>query len=488
MTDMSQLQLRPYQRWCVDFIKTRPAAGLFLPMGMGKSLIVLTALYELNPTEPVLVIGPKATIKSTWPEEVEKWGFPLRMHSLTEDENSKRLSAEDRHALINSVADRPPAIWTIHRDLVADLVESLPGTWTIPASKKGKENVPKSQMTFTPDYFPFKTVVIDESQSFKSYNSNRFRRLAAARPHIHRVIEMSGTPNPQGLTDLFSQIFLLDQGARLGQNITQFRNQFMMPGRVTNSEGYPVKWDPLPGAEQRVFSLIRDIVVSLPILKDIMPPSMVLDVSVKLSPSEYKTIAKMKKDLVLSLEDGDVVAANAGVLSSKLQQMASGTVYLEDKSYSVIHSRKMPVLDAIIEDAASPVLVLYFFKSDATELEKHFANTDVNFQVFDGSREMKEAWCRREIDVMALQPASACHGLNLQAGGHTMVWYTMTWNSEHYQQANARLVRPGQTEPVQIYRLLAENTIDKRMVDTQAIKKAGTDALIEAVKLELDID
>ncbi len=482
------VQLRPYQRWCIDFIKSRPSAGLFLPMGMGKSLIVLTALYELNPTDPVLVIGPKATIASTWPEELEKWGFPIRMRSLTEDERGKRLSNDARHELINSVADLPPAIYTINRELVPDLVECLPGTWVQPRTSNPDNLPPKSQWSFKPHDFPFKTVIIDESQSFKSYKSRRFKRLAEARPYIHRVIEMSGTPNPQSLEDLFSQLYLLDMGQRLGHNISSFRDRFMMPaGSLVNAQGYPLTWKPLPGGDQMVFDLIKDVVVSLPVLKDIMPPSEVLDVPVKLNRKIHSLLAKLKKELVMSLDGGDVVAANAGVLAAKLQQMASGTVYLEDGSYEVLHKRKLEVLDAIIEYAASPVLVAYYFKSDAEELTKHFADQDLAFEIFDGSPEMKQRWCNRKIDVMAIQPASAGHGLNLQSGGHTFVWYTMTWNSEHYQQANARLVRPGQTESVQIYRLIAEHTIDGRIAEVLAGKKAATDALIDAVKAELDV-
>lgn len=475
---MTLPELRPYQRACVDFVKTRPGSGLFLPMGLGKSLVTLTALYELNPPHHVLVIGPKPVVESTWPAECEKWGFPIRFRSLTKDEKGRRLSKDDRHALYRDVASMPPTVWTLNREMVTDLVLSLPGRW------RGKPN----ESAYVPEW-PFGTLVIDESQSFKSYSSRRFKLLQPVVPQTERRILLSGTPNPQGLEDLWSQLYLIDGGVRLGDCITRFREAFMLPGHVKNPEtGYPVGWTPRPGAEDEVFDRISDVVVSLRALEGVIPPETVIDVPVEISPKERALYERFKRDAVLEFADDeghvDAVAVNAAVLASKLQQMASGTIYLEDGTYEVIHSRKMPVLDAIVDYAGSPVLVAYKYRSDLAELTHHFEGSDVSFEVFDGTPEMVERWNARKISVMAIQPQAAGHGLNLQFGGHTLVWYTLDWALEPYLQCNARLTRSGQADPVQVYRLITRGTNDERVAERLADKNVSQQALLDAVRAE----
>lgn len=462
------MQLHEYQETAVDFILKNPYCGLFLDMGLGKTLITLTALSRMKMTNHVLIIAPKNIARSTWLDEIKKWNFDFRTKSFLVDENGKDLKPNVRHTMYKNVLNEPPTIYFINREKITDLTEYAP----VLNNKK---------------VWCFPTVVIDESQSFKSYNSERFKALKTVRPCISRLIELTGTPIPNGLMDIWSQIYLLDQGQRLCKNITGYRNKFFRPTLYV--QNHPVKWEPLPGAEDWIYKSISDITISMKNTNLNLPPVTYNNITVHLSSSEMNVYKKMLKTSVLKFDDDTVIsAANAAVLQAKLSQMASGALYTnpETKEYKKIHSRKVEQCEYIINNTDSPVMIAYHFQSDKDMILKYFAkNKEINPIVFDGTPEMLKAWNRREIKVLLIQPASAGHGLNFQEGGHTLIWYTIPWSLEHYQQTNARLYRQGQKEPVIIHHLSTEHTVDQKIAESLMQKDFTQEKLLDAVKIAL---
>lgn len=464
--DLNNPPLHQYQRYACNFIISHPFCGLFLTMGLGKSFTTLMALYRINPKHHVLIIAPKNIARSTWIDEIEKWGIPLRYQSLIVKDNGKPLSKKDREALYEQTLNQPPTIYFINRELVSDLVDYMTHRRKTPV-------------------WPFANIVIDESQSFKSYKSARFKALKLVRPAIKRIILLTGTPTPNGLMDLWSQIYLLDGGKRLGKNITTYRNTFFRPGTIVN--GYPVNWIPIYGAEQEIYRRISDLVISVKNTKLKLPTITYNNVFVHMDDSEKALYDRMKRDQVLPLDSGDITAANAAVLSAKLSQMASGALYIDDEHhYKVIHEKKLEQTAYIIRNTDSPVIVAYHFKSDLDLLQQYLTKEGLNPTVFDGSPDMIHQWNNRQIPVLLLQPASAGHGLNLQQGGHTLIWYTVPWSLEEYLQCNARLYRQGQTEPVIIHHILTAKTIDSHILQAIDKKDMSQNALLDAVKAELN--
>lgn len=455
------VQLHDYQRYAHDFIMQHPYVGLFLDMGMGKTLTTLSALYDLNPHGHVLVIAPKNIARSTWLDEIEKWNLPLRTRSLIVNERDRPLTKKQRLELYAEAPSQPPTIYFINRELICDLVKNTP-RWCYPV------------------------VVIDEAQSFKSYKSERFKALKKVRPDIQRLIELTGTPSPNGLMDLWSQIYLLDQGERLGRTITQYRNEFFNPGLIVN--GYPVKWTLKPGAEQEIYRRISDIVISMKNTdaKLNLPKLTMNEVFVHMEPKERKLYDTMKRDFVLNFgDDMDVIAANSAVLSAKLRQMASGALYVDDQhNYKIIHRRKLEHIAYLLRGTSSPVIIGYHFQTDRIMLETYLTSLGFDVRTFDGTAAMIRAWNAGEIQVMLLQPASAGHGLNLQQGGHTLIWYTIPWSLEEYQQTNARLYRQGQTQPVVIHHVMTKGTIDEQVLRAIHKKDFSQAQLIDAVKAQ----
>lgn len=457
---------------CQDYIVTH------------NTLSTLELLWELNPHYHVLIIGPKPVIRATWNDEIEKWKFPFRTKSLIVNDKNKKLKVDERHALYKSIQDMPhPAIWLINREMVCDLVDHLP-------KKNGK------------CIWPFKMVILDEAQSFKSYKSKRFKALRSVSPQIHRLIELTGTPTPNGLEDLWPLIYLIDQGQRLGTSISAYRANFLMPTKRT-PQGVPIGWIPLPGSDKIIHQLVSDITVSLPDIITKMPAVTYDNRMVQLSDNERKLYKKLVKDSVLEFTNGDeVVAANAAVLQAKLSQLASGALYVNHTTeYQEIHRRKIDETLHIIDNAGSPVLVAYHFKSDKEMLVKYlrevldpptlpknmpFNDKRSAVQVYDGSPDMVHRWNNGEIQVMLVQPASAGHGLNLQDGGHTLVWYTLPWSLEHYLQTNGRLHRQGQKYPVIIHRIMVEKTVDTQILSALTKKDLSEKALLQAVQLTID--
>lgn len=434
------------------------------------TLTVLEGLYELNPQGHVLVIGPKPVMKATWADEIAKFGFPFRTNSLIVDERGRQRKRDDRHALYRDLASMPPSIWFLNREMVCDLIENLP--------RRGKAVE-----------WPFPVVVIDEAQSFKSYSAKRFKALAAMRPAISRIVELSGTPTPNGMEDLWPLMYLLDGGERLGDCITRYRERYFYPDPyIRTPQGYPAKWHLQEGADKLIYDAVGDLVISMRNIASTMPTVTYNDIHLEMGKDEWALYKELMKESVLEFEEGhQVVAANSAVLQAKLLQLASGALYLDgtNTTWQEVHHLKLDAVMDIVSNAGSPVLVAYWFKSDRKMLEDRFAAEGVQFAAFDGSPQMVHDWNARKIPVMLVQPASAGHGLNLQQGGHTLVWYTLTFNLEHYIQTNARIYRQGQPDPVIIHRLIVNRTVDEKVALALEQKTDAQDAFTDAVRYAL---
>lgn len=444
-------KLHNYQEYAKDFILENKKCGLFLDMGLGKTVTSLTAIDILMndylDIGKVLVIAPKNVAENTWTDEVQKWehlrGLKVTCISGTAVKRRKALDEE---------AD----IYTVSRDNVVWLVDELKKDWK------------------------FDTLIIDELSSFKNPSSKRFKKLKTVTPFFDRVIGLTGTPAPNSYMDLWSQIYLLDRGERLGKNITAFRRQFFN----AYSRGMYVEYELKEGAKEKIDDLISDICVSMKskdYLKDLKEP-IIIDYKVKLDNKEFKLYRDMAKEAVAEVTENDkVVALSAAVVTNKLLQMANGTVYGEDKKPFKIHERKLETLDDILEQAQNEnILVFYNFQSDLENILLKFPEA----KKFEGREDIRN-WNNGKIRMLLLHPASAGHGLNLQQGGSIIVWYGLTWSLELYLQANARLVRQGQKEVVRIYRLISEKTVDERVIETLNGKKYKQDELLEKLKADL---
>ncbi len=403
---------------------------------------------------------------------MEKWRINANVVSLIVNSKGKQLSRQQRLALYEDISTHPPAFYFIGREMICDLVD-----WHI------KNKRP----------WPFPTMIIDELQSFKSHATRRFKAVKSIMPFVQRFIGLTGTPIPNGLMDLWAEIYLMDQGKRLGKNITAYRSSFFYPKRVINN--ITVEWGIKSGADTDIYNRISDIVISIknPSIK--LPAITYNDIKCHMTPDETQAYKMLLKTNVLDVlaEDGKQVAveaSNAAVLSAKLRQMASGTLYTDEQhNYAVIHKHKLEQLYHIITNTNSPILIAYHFKSDEIEIKKYLESQNITVTKFDGSPEMIHAWNRGEIPVLLLQPQSCGHGLNLQEGGHTIVWYTVPVSLELYIQLNGRLYRQGQKYPVMIHHLITQNTIDTRLLKNLENKDRSEKALIDAVAASLsDID
>ncbi|EAE5023174.1 DEAD/DEAH box helicase [Listeria monocytogenes] len=443
--------LHEYQNYSKNWIIDHPAAGLLLDMGLGKTLTTLMAINELKydylEIDSVLVIAPLKVAQKTWSDEVGKWS---QLSHLTVSKiigpEKKRLGA------LNAKAD----IYLINVEQVVWLVEHFGRKW------------------------PFKMVVIDELSAFKNPQAKRFKALRQVRPLIKRVVGLTGTPAPNSLIDLWPQMYLLDRGERLEKHVTKYRNKYFTAGQ---HNGYMVySWALRPGAEDIIFEKINDLCISMK-AKDYLrlPPRTDNIIEVSMSEKEMNNYKVLEKDLVLSLPEGDVIAVNAAVLSNKLLQLAGGAIYDEDKNVQLIHDRKLEALENIIEESqGEPILIFYYFKHDLERLKTRFKNL-----VTLESDETIDDWNNRKIQLLAVHPKSAGHGLNLQQGGHVAVWFSLPWSLEYYQQANARLARQGQENAVIVHHLVAKNTLDERVIKVLQGKENGQNALLEAVKAKI---
>lgn len=460
-----KIPLHDYQIFAKNFMLQHPYAGLFLKMGLGKTSIVLEGLYELNPKGHVLIIAPKTIARCTWINEIKKWNIPFRTQSLIVNKKGKNLSKKKREEIFDTIPTAPPTVYFINRDLVSKLVDYFPGNkWCFPI------------------------VVIDESQSFKSYSSMRFKKLASVRPYMFRLIELTGSPAPNGLMDLWSQIYLLDMGTRLGRNITQYRDVYFNPG-LKSPAGYPITWNLKFGAKEAIYERIGDITISMENKYIKLPELTFNDIYVELEDDEKKRYREFAKTYILDLKNGEQIeAANAAVLQAKLSQMASGAIYTQKNSheYEKIHEHKLEMCEYIVNNTDDNVLIAYHFQSDKDMLLNYFKEHDLEAVTFDGTPEMEQAWNRKEIPIMLVQPASCGFGLNLQDGGATLIWYTIPWSLEHYEQMNARIYRQGQTQPCVIHHLMTRHTVDDKILKAIHKKDISQSELMDAIAATFD--
>ena len=440
-----------YQSYATEFILEHAESAVFLDMGLGKSVITLTAIRELcldrYEVSKVLVIAPLRVARDTWSTEIKKWDH---------------LKGLTYSVVIGSVTERKEAlkkkahIYLINRENVSWLIE-----------ESGHP-------------FDFDMVVIDELSSFKSYQAKRFRSLLKVRPKVKRIVGLTGTPSSNGLMDLWAEFRVLDLGKRLGRFITHYRNNYFQPDKRNGMVIYSYK--PLPGAEDAIYEQISDMTISMKAVDHLnMPECIFNEVRVTLSDTEKDKYDTLRDDLILSIGDSEIDAANAASLSNKLSQMANGAVYRADQSVQEIHDHKLDALEDLIEAAnGKPVLVAYWFKHDLERIKARFKVREIK-----SSKDITD-WNEGKIPVAVIHPASAGHGLNLQAGGSTLIWFGLTWSLELYQQTNARLWRQGQkSETVVIHHIVTADTIDELILKALHRKEKTQNALIDAVRVTL---
>lgn len=438
-----------YQQFATDFILNQSICCLMLDMGLGKTVITLTALWQLAldsfDVSRVLVIAPKRVAEDTWPKELAKW------EHLTGLTSSLVLgSAAERKAALQKKA----FLYIINRENVAWLVKN--------------------------HYWDFDMVVIDELSSFKSNKAERFKAMKKVRPMVTRIVGLTGTPAPNTLLDLWPQMYLMDMGQRLGRFIGGFRDRFFLPDKRNREIIYSYK--PREGAEDAIYALISDICISMKAADYLdMPERIDNRIEVSMSPKERKLYDDFQKDMVLSIGDEELDAANAAALSNKLLQMANGAVYGEDKTVIPIHDRKLDALEDLVEAAkGKPLLVAYWYKHDLQRIKARFKNV----RCIDTAKDIDD-WNAGQIPLALIHPASAGHGLNLQDGGCTIVWFGLTWSLELYQQLNARLWRQGQKHTVVIHHIITKGTHDEDVMRALENKDTRQSALIEAVRARI---
>jgi SNF2 family DNA or RNA helicase len=441
-----------YQAYSTKFILDHPVSAILLSCGLGKTVITLTAIQELMfdrfEVKKPLIIAPLRVCTSSWPEEIKKWDHLKGLtYSVATGPESERKKA------LKSKAD----LYIINRENVTWLVE--------------KSGLP----------FDYDMLVLDELSSFKSHQSKRFKSLLKVRPKVKRIVGLTGTPSSNGLMDLFAEFRILDMGERLGRYIGQYRRNYFLPDKRNAQVIFSYK--PLPGAEDAIYKKISDITISMKAADYLKMPKLVMnEVKVTLAPKEQKLYDDLKKDMVVSLKDKEIDAVNAASLSGKLLQMANGAVYGDDGKAVLIHERKLDALEDLIESAnGKPVLIAYWFKHDLERIKKRFSIREIK------TSEDIHDWNEGRIPLAVLHPASAGHGLNLQAGGSTLIWFGLTWSLELYQQTNARLWRQGQKDTVVIHHIITRGTIDENVMTALKKKDKTQAALIDAVKAQLEV-
>lgn len=442
----------PYQEAAIRWVLDRPASGLFLGMGMGKTVVTLTAINELLfdrlEAARVLVIAPLRVARDTWAREAAKWDHLRRLRvSVVLGDARERLAA----------LERPAEVYVINRENVPWLCETL-FDW------------------------PFDMVVIDELSSFKSVQAKRFKALRKVRGRIRRIVGLTGTPAPNGLIDLWPQIYLLDRGERLGKTVGAYRARYFTPDRANGHIVYSYRL--LPGADEAIQARIADVCMSLRKEDYLSLPGQLYEtVEITPPPALLKQYRQFERDRIMEAMDGDgeIVALNAAALTGKLLQFANGAIYDDNGNSHLIHNLKLDALEDLIEAAnGEPVLVFYAFKHDRDRIMRRVPCREL------ATSEDIDAWNRKEIPVALAHPASVGHGLNLQEGGHIIIWFGLTWSLELYQQANERLNRPGQTHVCRIYHLVLKGTHDERVLAALERKDTSQRALIDALRGTLE--
>lgn len=443
-----------YQARAIDWCMNKPRCGLFLPMGAGKTVITLSAVSKLKDAgevNKVLIIAPIRVARTTWPAEIEKWEHTKHLtYTVIDGSEKKRLQA------LQNQSD----IFIIGKEQVKWLVDTCGSKW------------------------PFDMVVVDELSTFKNHQAQRFKALKKVAKKFKRFIGLTGTPAPRGIPDLWSQIYLIDAGNRLGKSIGSFRKTYLIPER---SNGYIVySWAVREGAQKEIEQKISDVVMSLDQSECCeLPDLSFINVNITLSKTLKRNYDNFKKELVLELDDNELTASNLGVLCGKLLQYTSGQIYTHDsfKPLETIHDEKLKALDDLLTSAnGEPVIIYYYFKHELDRIISLLESNSLRYSTLEKDSDLAR-WNNHELDVLLLHPASAGHGLNLQAGGSVLIWYTLpNFNLELYQQANARLYRQGQMEKVRVYHLLVEDSIDIDMMNALEKKEVTQSSLLDALR------
>lgn len=445
----------PYQQYCAARIVADAAVGLFLDMGLGKTVITLDAIntlrYDRWAVQRVLIIAPKKVAEGTWTKEAQKWEHLRHLRiSAVLGSQQKRLRA----------LATPADIYVINRDNVAWLVDYFKNAW------------------------PFDMVVLDESSSFKNSQSKRFKALKLVRSRINRLVELTGTPASNGLIDLWAQIYLLDGGARLGRTLGQYRERFFDPDKRSRTQIF--SYTPKDGSMEYIQQAIGDICVSMKAEDYLnLPDRMFDDVPVVLDDKARKAYRQLERDLLLELDEGQITAASAGVLTGKLLQLCNGAVYDSEKRPLAIHNCKVEAFLEVLEQLnGQHCLVFYNFQHDRDRLLAALEPLGLRVRVYQNAAD-EDAWNAGEIDVLLAHPASCAYGLNLQNGGHHIVWFGLTWSLEQYEQANKRLHRQGQRHPVIVHHLVVQGSMDEDVIESLRAKGDTQEALMDALKARI---
>lgn len=453
---MKEFKPHSYQRYCIDRICSDPAIGLFLDMGLGKTAITLSAIkrlkYEMWSVYKVLVIAPKTVAESVWEKEAAKW------KGLNELRFSLVLgTAEQRRRALEAEAD----IYVINRENTQWLVNHYGHGW------------------------PFDMVVLDESSSFKNHQAKRFKALKLERSRISRIVELTGTPNPRSLMDLWSQVYLLDGGKRLGRTITSYRDAYFVPDKRNRTTIF--SYAPKLGAADEIFNRVADICISMKAEDYLELPDLVYDdIPVVLDATARKAYDRLERDTLLQVDDETVITAGtAAALRGKLLQLCNGAVYDEDRNVIPVHDCKIDALMETVEQLSGQhAIICYNFRHDLERLTEALKGSQLRVEVYKG-KEQEEAWNAGEIDLLLVQPASCGYGLNLQDGGHHVIWFGLNDSLELYQQTNKRLHRQGQPYPVIVHHLIVQGGVDEDVIKSINSKADVQDCLLEALKMRI---
>ena len=445
----------PYQAYCHNRIIDTSHVGLFLDMGLGKTVITLTALHDLKynrfAMRRALVIAPKKVAEDTWQTEAAKWNHLSQLRVV-----SVMGTATQRVMAMQQNAD----VYVINRDNTQWLVDHYGHGW------------------------PFDVVVLDESSSFKNHQAKRFKALKAIRHKINRIIELTGTPNPHGLMDLWAQVYLLDGGKRLGRTISVYRDMYFVPDKRNRTTIF--SYAPKPGADQAIYDSISDICISMKAADYLDLPEIIYeDIPVVLDGAAARAYKQLAREAVLEVDEETITANNAAALSGKLLQLCNGAVYDENHNVLSVHDCKIEAFMEVVEQLGGQhALVCYYFNHDRDRLLAALSKTNLRVRVYKDIQDKNE-WNAGKIDLLLVHPASCGYGLNLQEGGHHIIWFGLTWNLEEYQQTNKRLHRQGQTHPVIVHHLVVKGGRDEDVINSLANKDDVQEALLESLKVRI---
>ncbi|BAL01512.1 hypothetical protein OBV_43130 [Oscillibacter valericigenes Sjm18-20] len=447
----------PYQRYAIERIIQDPAIGLFQDMGLGKTVETLTAINDLRynrwQVSRVLIVAPKKVAEATWQNEAQQWDHLKHLRIV-----SVLGTAKQRIKALYTPGD----IWVINRENIPWLVDYYQQDW------------------------PFDFVVLDESSSFKNPQSKRFKKLKLVRSRIKRIVELTGTPAPNGLEDLFAQVYLLDGGERLGRTMTSYREQFFTQDYAHPGQQYRT-YSPQDQADSRIQDAISDICVSMKAEDYLTLPDYIEDiVPVVLDPAAKKAYDKLEKDMLLEIDEDTITAGSAAVLTNKLLQLCDGAVYDMDHKVTEIHRCKIEAFLEVIEQLhGEHALVFYNFQHDRDRIVEALKDSGLRVRVFHGPQDEND-WNAGEVDILLAHPASCAYGLNLQRGGHHAIWFGLTWSLEQYQQANKRLHRQGQQYPVIVHHMIVQDSVDQDVIAALQAKSDTQETLMQALKARIE--